>query len=106
MERTEPLPASGASPFQLHIPPDDVHDVRTIADIVNFFAWQQRQIETCAPEEAAGLISSQPALVKGIWGTKRNLLDSLVISTSYTGYMNKIGERTEPPRAADSLSSR
>jgi len=79
MEGTESLPASGASPFQLHIPSDNVHDVRTIADIVNFFAWQQRQIETRAPERAAGRISSQPALVKRRSGSKRELLNSLII---------------------------
>jgi len=70
MERTQTLPASGASPFQLHIPSDDVHDVRTIADIVNLFAWQQRQMKTRAPEKAARRISSQLGRVKWRWAGK------------------------------------
>jgi hypothetical protein len=39
------FPASGACAFELHVSPYDVDDIRTFSDVVNFLAWQQRQIK-------------------------------------------------------------
>ena len=39
------FPTSGASSLEFHVSPYDVHDIGTFADVVNFLAWQQRQMK-------------------------------------------------------------
>jgi hypothetical protein len=39
------FPTSGAGSLEFHVSPYDVDDIRTFADVVNFLAWQQRQMK-------------------------------------------------------------
>lgn len=65
MERTKAFKAPRSGSLQFHIPPNDINDVRSVSNIVNFLAWQKRQWKTRAQEKRVFLISAGRIAVKG-----------------------------------------
>jgi hypothetical protein len=56
--------ASGASSLEFNVSPYDVDDIRTIADVVNFLAWQQRQMKPAPNKKWVVVNNSQGDRVK------------------------------------------
>ena len=89
--------APGACALEFNVPLYDVNDIRTFTDVVNFLAWQQRQMKPAPSEKWVVVNNSHTERVKeNLCALRRFRTDrTFVCNINRLQFKNKYARRAE-----------